>query len=567
MAETPSDSNGGVAENSSADRPDAAVPTPQRQRLIILADGTWDDRLSISSGWHAGTNTSKPASDEYWTNVALLNFAIPPVSKPDKNGETWRQVCFYQSGIGTEQTTLLGRLFSGATGTTLADKVQEAYGWLSDNYHEGDEIFLFGFSRGAYTARCISGFVAWAGLLQKCADHNRVLGRPVNESIYFNEIFEAYSKRKPDDKESIKRAAQVLYDKVGRWPTTEADETSTAKKLRTAAGKAAGQQVSTEQTDRAEDGEVKKGAVTVPPTIKALGVWDTVGSLGVPGFFPQSTLYEFLDPGLSSNVSYAFQALALSEDRRDFMPTLWYKPWPSQEGPRRKGQVLKQAWFTGAHGNVGGSSNFHGLSDIALAWMVAQLVDTTAPEPLLDVDIDVIRSLQDRRSAWAKEAPLRTRSPIAWRQTRQVKAKPDADQRSDVEWKDNVYTGVTNEALHHSVIVSGRFTKDSPQFASLKKSHPELLDALWAHASDPESLSPTEKALMWKEPTPGQPPHQPPNAVANLFLRAVAFASTAAATVTSDIVNLRIIPANEQVNLKVPLAKWARQKLYGGNGL
>lgn len=544
-------------------------PSQYSQRLIVLADGTWDDRLTISSQWRFGTNTSKPSSDDYWTNVALLNFAIPPLSKPDANGKQWRQLCFYQSGIGTEQTTLLGRLFSGATGTTLSDKVQEAYGWLTDNYRDGDEIFIFGFSRGAYTARCISGFLAWAGILSKCASHPQVEGRVINESVYFNEIFEAYSKRKPGDKNSIKQAAQVLYDKVGRWPTEGSDETSTAEATSKLAVTPSNEQSSVRAAavDLAEDGQIKQGSITVPPQVKVLGVWDTVGSLGIPGFFPQSTLYEFLDPGLSANVSFAFQALALTEDRRDFMPTLWYKPWPSQEEARRKGQVLKQAWFTGAHSNVGGSKEYHGLSDIALAWIVAQLVESTAPHPLLDIDLEVVRSLQDRRVAWAKDAPLRTRSPFAWRETRLVKAKPKEETTDDVEWKDNVYTGLTNESIHHSVVVSGRFSKNSPQFRELGKSHPEVLDELWAKASSPASLSPTEQLLKWESPTEDQPPHKPPNKVVAILLKSLVFTSTLTATIISDIVNLRIVAPEDQLNLKVSLAIWARKKLYGGNGM
>ncbi|PWN28922.1 hypothetical protein BDZ90DRAFT_210706, partial [Jaminaea rosea] len=237
------------------------------------------------------------------------------------------------------------------TGAPLVNKVQEAYSFLCNNYQAGDEICIFGFSRGAYTARCISGFIAWAGILQNTG-------------------------------------ADAVSTPAKMGPNGTSDEVGTA---------------SVKNTLLAEDGAPLDDEVTVPPQVKVLGVWDTVGALGIPGFFPQSKLYQFLDPGLSSNVSYAFQALALGEDRRDFMPTLWYKPWPSQEEARRKGQVLKQVWFNGAHSSVGGSNEYHGLSDIALAWMVAQLLDTHAPEePLVDVDVAILRSLQDRRYAWAK---------------------------------------------------------------------------------------------------------------------------------------------------------------------
>lgn len=506
-------------------------------------------------------------SGDWWTNPALLNFAIPPLSRPDSQGKQWRQICYYLPGIGSQQASLFARLFTGATGAPLVNKVQEAYSFLCNNYQAGDEICIFGFSRGAYTARCISGFIAWAGILQKCAARPMVDGRAVNESVFFNEIFEAYSKREPDNPESIRKAAQVLHDKVGRWPSTGADAVSTPAKMGPNGSSDQVGTASVKNTLLAEDGAPLDDEVTVPPQVKVLGVWDTVGALGIPGFFPQSKLYQFLDPGLSSNVSYAFQALALGEDRRDFMPTLWYKPWPSQEEARRKGQVLKKVWFNGAHSSVGGSNEYHGLSDIALAWMVAQLLDTHAPEePLVDVDVAILRSLQDRRYAWAKEPPKPSRSFIEWQETRQIRDKPEADESQKQDWRDNVYTGVTNESIHHSVVVSGLYDKEtSPQFAELRAAHPELLDQMWKAASDANSLSPTERLLKWDGPDAGQAPPQPPkNAIVRGLLKAVAASSTAVVTVVSDAINLRVIPAREQVNLKVALAQWAKRKLRGG---
>ncbi|PWN51898.1 hypothetical protein IE53DRAFT_306942, partial [Violaceomyces palustris] len=215
------------------------------------------------------------------------------------------------------------------TGAALSDKIEEAYSFLCDNFVEGDEIFLFGFSRGAYTARALSGFINWCGVLSKA------------QLRYFNEIWRAYQRRDPKDPETNREASEVLFKAIGR---------------------------------EAEAQGVKR---VVPPRIKAIGVFDTVKALGLPGFFSSKALtrfFDFYDPGLGSNVEHAFQALSLGEDRKDFLPTLWYQPRDRLE-TLRKGQVLRQCWFQGCHSDVGGSYNWHGLSDISLAWMVANLVD------------------------------------------------------------------------------------------------------------------------------------------------------------------------------------------------
>lgn len=267
----------------------------------------------------------------------------------------------------------------------------------------------------------------------------------INESVFFNEIFQAYEKRKPGDAKSIQEAAQVLYDKLGRWPSEGSDDTvtiqeSSIKKLDSEPTN----QTPAKPVARSESGGPKiNDQITIPPPIRVVGVWDTVGALGIPGFFQESKLYSFLDPGLSSNVQYAFQALALGEDRKDFLPTLWYRPWPSQipaDDISRKKQVLRQTWFAGAHSDVGGGEGDHGLSDITLAWMTAQLMDTTpgGSAPLLEVNLDVLRSLQDRRRQWAKQLPNPSRSCFTFQETRDVKAKPEDQEPKDVVWKVSV---------------------------------------------------------------------------------------------------------------------------------
>lgn len=579
------------------EKPDSASPPRAPQRLVILCDGTWDTRFTVQAAYRppesALPTTQTDPFAEYYTNVALLNLAIPPSATCSTTGRTIRQVCYYQTGIGTSQRTALGIALTGATGSSLPEKVREAYGFLCDNYSPGDEIFLFGFSRGAYTARSIGGFLSWAGILQKASCHHQEHGGAegvVNESIYFNEIYNAYMSRVPGDEVTIRKAAQVMFDKLGRWPSSEADRWSDNNAFAgNAAAATASQQTTTAAQVNSKDlesgtvtssdasyGRPKPGdQITVPPEVQVIGVWDTVGALGVPGFFRDSTKFQFLDPGLPDNVRHGFQALALEEDRQDFLPTIWYAPSPEQEakhgGPgRRAGQVLKQTWFLGSHGDVGGGKVTHGLASISLAWMVAQVTDTKrsastpggdAGNPLLHVDLDVIKSLQDRRHPWAKSSPYRSRSVFSWQETRKVLApKNQSEGNENEEWANNVYTGISNESIHHSVVVCGRLNAFSPPFAALKKKGDGEFDKLWNQSANVDSLSPTEKRLRWEGGATARPSRSPLKLLIGfdkLVTRAV-----------SDTINFKIIPRKQQENLQLgPLGSWAQTKLWRKQGL
>jgi len=120
----------------------------------------------------------------------------------------------------------------------------------------------------------------------------------------------------------------------------------------------------------------------VGTTVKCVGVWDTVGSLGVPGdlgrrIYLKSLLFH--DVQLSSCVDIALHAVAIDEKRGPFAPTLWV----SRNGkPAHDRQIVEQVWFSGVHSNVGGSYDDAGLSDIAFDWMVKRI------ETLTDLTLD-----------------------------------------------------------------------------------------------------------------------------------------------------------------------------------
>ncbi len=208
----------------------------------------------------------------------------------------------------------------------------QAYQFICLNYQHGDEIFLFGFSRGAFTARSIAHFIWTMGLLT-----HRGLA-------HLGSIFEQWEQQNAREKD------QGTLDN--------------------------------DQQVKDYFRELLHKEFTRPQIpIKVCAVWDTVGSLGLPAlwFLPQrvSKQLAFVNTKVLSNVEYAFQALALDERRRQFMPTLWEKP-DGQILP----QILKQTWFPGSHGDVGGGLSDDAAARVPLAWMLSQLDGLLSFDPL-----------------------------------------------------------------------------------------------------------------------------------------------------------------------------------------
>ncbi|HUA92788.1 MAG TPA: DUF2235 domain-containing protein [Terracidiphilus sp.] len=250
------------------------------KRIVFCADGTWD----------------APAAS---TNVYLIYKAL---------SITADQVTYYDDGIGSEATGL-ARVLQGAFGDGLFQKIQDGYTKIAHVYEPGDQIFLFGFSRGAYTARCLSGMIAICGLPSGSFTDNCV-----------TQAFAAYRDR-------VNRA--TILGSLGSC-----------------------------------------GLYDAP--IQMIGVWDTVGSLGIPAIFGgiDEDKYGFLDTSLHPDVKNAYQALAIDEQRAQFPATIW-------TGDPAPGQTIEQVWFSGCHGDVGGGTPQGGpvdggtrLCDITLGWMI-----------------------------------------------------------------------------------------------------------------------------------------------------------------------------------------------------
>ncbi len=211
------------------------------KQIIFCTDGTWNS----------------PDSD---TNVYKLYKAIPITSN---------QVAFYDDGLGADGTPL-EKLAGGAMGEGIFQKIKDGYTKIAHAYEQGDEIFLFGFSRGAFTARSLAGMIAVCGLPTGLFDDNLV-----------ETAFQAY-------RDKVQR--EVLLSSLGKYNLFDAKLTM-------------------------------------------VGVWDTVGALGIPALWGgcDPAIYGFLDTGLHPDVLNAYQALSIDERRREFPPTLWTSsPVPGQ---------------------------------------------------------------------------------------------------------------------------------------------------------------------------------------------------------------------------------------------
>jgi hypothetical protein len=270
------------------------------RRLIVCCDGTWN--------W--------PESRRE-TNVVRLVRALLP-----NDGNT-PQIVHYHQGVGTGN--FIDRAVGGGAGVGLTASVKACYGFLVDNYEAGDEIFIFGFSRGAFVARALSGAIGTLGMMRK------------SEMPYFNDAWNWY------------------------WQDRATRDPCVLEKL-------------APNRHRAVD-------------VECLGVWDTVGALGIPGSRLCAQTFAFHETELGRHVRHAFQALAIDERRGNFQPAVWVPFDPDRAAQSRQFcahaaepqdfsgpfQVLKQVWFPGVHSNIGGGYPEHGMSDASFLWMLAQL--------------------------------------------------------------------------------------------------------------------------------------------------------------------------------------------------
>lgn len=298
------------------------------KNIAFFADGTWN-----------GPGEDEETADTSTvTNVLKLysNLAgFPTIETLRLDSEQERvargpdgavvQVAKYVHGVG-DSRNFFARFMGGSFGSGIIERIVRGYTFVSRNYAPGDRIFLVGFSRGAYTARALGGMIAAVGLL----DATKLDGLQDKSQAYRYGL----------------TAWRDYREKAGQDPNL------------------------TERWVLGEREAIPPDAMVPDVAIRAIGVWDTVGALGIPRYSDEHRLdiFRFTDASLSRKVARGFHALAIDEARADFEPTPW--------GPRDDGSI-EQVWFTGAHADIGGGYPVceSGLSDQALRWMSERLAD------------------------------------------------------------------------------------------------------------------------------------------------------------------------------------------------
>lgn len=261
------------------------------KRLVCSMDGTWNDDVEALPS----------------TNVAKLTRAVLPF---DDRGI--RQLVRYVAGIPASQEGSMS--FEEASGSEIGERIRAAYQFLSNTYEPGDEIYLFGFSRGAYEARSLASFIALFGIARKDA------------SFSIEDAWQLYrlSERRRDF-----NAVAELSD-----------------------------------------------ACHYPVRIRCIGVWDTVEYAGTSrwswGWLRGKRSYH--DIRWHDTVDVTLHALAIDETRRAFRPAMFTLDPDIALPPH---QHVEQAWFAGSHGDVGGGWPETELADVALLWMAAKIRSTT----------------------------------------------------------------------------------------------------------------------------------------------------------------------------------------------
>lgn len=290
------------------------------KRIAIFCDGTW--------------NRADAATP---THIVRLAQAVAP-----KGEDGAAQMVLYLPGVGigqgvTKLARASDRIMGGAFGWGLDDRVVEAYRSLVFAFEPGDEVFIFGFSRGAYTARSLAGLIRTAGI------------PPATATGRIPEAMDMYRARgadtHPDSEVSKLFRAGLSPD----TPTSEGD-----------------------RAWRAERGMDDRPAFR----IAYLGVYDTVGALGLPGFLgalPRlvNQRYAFHDTELSRSVRAARHAVAIDERRRHFPPALWSNLARLNGDRTGEDAPYRQLWFPGNHGIVGGSGRVPALSAFPTGWIAA----------------------------------------------------------------------------------------------------------------------------------------------------------------------------------------------------
>ncbi len=326
------------------------------KRIAIFCDGTWNR-----------------SDAEFQTNVVRLSLAV---AHHDEDGVT--QQILYMPGVGSGRGSTgiareIDRWGGGLFGWGMTENIEEAYRHLAFGYEVGaegqpsDQIFVFGFSRGAFTARSLCGLIRSCGI--PCRENVKRIPEAINR----------YRSREPDTHPDHEESFRFRRDFSTNLYTSEA-----------------------ERQWREAHGHTSAKALE----ITYLGVWDTVGALGVPRMLPFAPHFnrrhQFHDAALSRSVLSARHAVAIDERRATYPPTLWDNLEELNGMQPERDRPYRQEWFPGDHGSVGGGGDILGLATLSMLWIAEGAVEAG-----LRIDPAVLENL---RAQGDFTAPLSSRS-------------------------------------------------------------------------------------------------------------------------------------------------------------
>jgi uncharacterized protein (DUF2235 family) len=259
-------------------------------------------------------------------------------------GRPVRQLIDYDPGIGAPDSYCRADRLAQATGAGITANIKQVYRFLASHYEPDDRIFLIGFSRGAYTARSVGGLLGVVGLPRRTGRAPQADLAALTERAYA--IYKMTPSPDPANAPAEREKAAADFIRETGW----------------------------QGQDKAEN--------RAPWMI---GVWDTVRALGIPLGWTDVEIpgfsHRFHDHELNRHVRHAYHALAIDEERNQFLPTLWNEPTAAERHAQATGQPnpqrFEQVWFPGVHSDVGGGYAPHPhevgkgqLSDVTLRWML-----------------------------------------------------------------------------------------------------------------------------------------------------------------------------------------------------
>jgi uncharacterized protein (DUF2235 family) len=288
------------------------------KNIVLLSDGTGNSAAKL-----------------FKTNVWRIYQALDLSGADAVNLNKTEQIAYYDDGVGTSSFRPLAAL-GGAFGFGLKRNVIDLYCFLCRNYAPGDAVYCFGFSRGAFTIRVLTGLIAHQGLVD--ADSELELRRRAKLA------FQSYRRARYRSALGWEQPLRTLREKAAR---------------------------------RRDAGRLE----TQPkPTIKFVGLWDTVAAYGLPideltrawnAVFP----FSIPDREPSGSIQRACHALALDDERNTFHPVLWNEqrlPGENVYANHVREERITQVWFTGMHSNVGGGYPDDALAHVSLDWMMGE---------------------------------------------------------------------------------------------------------------------------------------------------------------------------------------------------